>query len=92
MEKIKLYCIKKNRDAKGSVVEWVMSDELGDTGRFDRKGVVALLKDKKYDVVNLQLDKLKRVVDKAVPNEKATVGSIANQMILLLYLIERMGL
>lgn len=79
MEKIKLYCIKKNRDAKGSVVEWVMSDELGDTGRFDRKGVVALLKDKKYDVVNLQLDKLKRVVDKAVPNEKAAVGSIAKK-------------
>lgn len=76
MAAIKLYCLKKNRNANGAIVEYVMGDELGDTGSFDRKGVIGLIKDKKYDVVNLQIDKLGRVVDKEVKDEQSIVNNI----------------
>lgn len=76
MEAIKLYCLQKRRNASGAIVEYVMGDMKGDTGCFDRKGVIALIKDKKYDVVNLQLDRLGRVVDKEVKDEKNIVSNI----------------
>ena len=76
MEAIKLYCLQKRRNASGAVVEYVMGDKMGDTGCFDRKGVVELIKDKKYDVVNLQIDKLGRVVDKEVKDEKNIISNI----------------
>ena len=76
MSAIKLYCLEKHRNANGAIVEYVMGDERGDTGCFDRKGVIALIKDKKYDVMNLQVDKLGRVVDKEVKDEKNIVNNI----------------
>lgn len=76
MVAIKLYCLEKHRDKNGAVIEYLMGDERGDTGCFDRKGVIALIKDKKYDVVNLQVDKLGRVVDKEMKDEKAIVNNI----------------
>lgn len=76
MEAIKLYCLQKRRNASGAIVEYVMGDMKGDIGCFDRKGVIALIKDKKYDVVNLQLDRLGRVVDKEVKDEKNIVSNI----------------
>lgn len=77
MSAIKIYCLKKNRDRNGAIVEYLMSDERGDTGCFDRKGVIALIKDKKYDVVNLQIDKLGRVVDKEVKDEEKIIDGIS---------------
>ena len=79
MEAIKLYCIQKVRNPSGTIVEYIMSDELGDKGSFDRKGVVQLIRDRKYNVVNLQLDKLGRVVDKAIPNEAKIVDGISKR-------------
>lgn len=76
MSAIKVFCIEKHRNASGAIVEYVMGDNLGDTMTFDRKEVKKLLKDKKYDVVNLQIDSLGRVVDKEVKDEKAAIDSI----------------
>ena len=76
MAAIKLYCLEKHRDKNGAVIEYLMGVERGDTGCFDRKGVIALIKDKKYDVVNLQVDKLGRVVDKEIKDEKSIVNNI----------------
>lgn len=76
MEKTKLYCLEKIRNSRGNVVEYVMGDEHGDTGNFDRDGVIGLLKDKKYNVMNLQLDSLNRVVDKAMEKEANIIEKI----------------
>ena len=76
MSKIKLYCINKVRNSNGKIVEYVIGDEYGDTGNFDKDGVIGLIKDAKYDLTNLQLDSLGRLVDKAIPNESKLVEQI----------------
>lgn len=68
MEKIKLYCINKLHNNKGKVISYELGDEYGDTSIFDKAGVIGLIKDDRYDVTNLQLDKLGRLVDKAATN------------------------
>ena len=79
MSAIKVFCIEKHRNASGAIVEYVMGDKLGDTMTFDRKEIKKLIKDKKYDVVNLQIDSLGRVVDKEVKDEKAAIDSITKK-------------
>ncbi len=78
MAKIEVYCIEKHRDRNGAITEYVMGDKLGDTMTFDRKGVIKLIKDKKYDVVNLQIDAAGRVVDKEYKND-AQIKAIQNK-------------
>lgn len=79
MSAIKVFCIEKHRNSSGAIVEYVMGDKLGDTMTFDRKEIKKLIKDKKYDVVNLQIDSLGRVVDKEMKDEKATIDGINNK-------------
>ena len=79
MEAIKLYCIEKVRNSRGKITSYIMSDEKGDVGSFDKDGVIGLMRDKKYDVVNLQRDTIGRVVDKAIPNEKKIIEQITNK-------------
>lgn len=79
METINIYCLEKHRNRSGLIIEYIMSDEHGDKGSFDRQGVKQLIKDKKYNVVNLQLDRLGRVVDKAVQNEAKTIQDISTR-------------
>lgn len=64
MGALKLQCVQKIRDGQGNVVEYIISDGHSYTERLDRQGVKRLLKDKRYDVINLQIDKLGRVVEK----------------------------
>lgn len=64
MGALKLQCVQKIRDGQGNVIEYIISDGHSYTERLDRQGVKRLLKDKRYDVINLQIDKLGRVVEK----------------------------
>ena len=73
---INVYCTEKIRDKAGRVTEYVMSDESGNVCNFTRKKMVELLKDKNYNVMNLQIDTAGRIVDKAVANEKQTLNKI----------------
>ena len=57
MKAIKIFCLEKRRDRSGLITEYVVRSKNGETQVLDRTGVVKLLKDKKYNVVNLQLDK-----------------------------------
>ncbi|MBR3791218.1 MAG: hypothetical protein IKK18_00800 [Clostridia bacterium] len=66
MKAIKIFCLEKRRDRSGLITEYVVRSKNGETQVLDRTGVVKLLKDKKYNVVNLQLDKLGRVIDKEI--------------------------
>lgn len=72
-------CIDKKRDAKGRIVGYVMCDPYGDKGCFDRAGVIQLMKDPKYEVINLQVDKLGRVVNKVIPYERELINNLSNK-------------
>lgn len=72
---VNVYCIDKIRKGN-AIVEYVMSDESGNTCNFNRKKMLELLKDKSYNVMNLQLASDGRIVDKAVENEKQTINKI----------------
>lgn len=53
-----------------------MSDESGNVCNFKRRGMLDLLKNKSYNVMNLQLSSDGRIVDKAVKNEQQTLNKI----------------
>lgn len=72
---VNVYCIEKIRNGN-AIVEYVMSDESGNTCNFNRKKMLELLKDKSYNVMNLQIDSAGRIVDKAVKNEQQTLNKI----------------
>ena len=76
MDKIKVYCVHKVRDGSGNIKKWIMGDMYGDKMDFNREEIKKLLKDKKYDVVNLQISADGKIVDKAVPEEKSVIDRI----------------
>lgn len=73
---VKIYCIDKFRNKRGAVVEYIMGDEFGNSNSFNRSEMVEVLKDSRYVVMNLQLDKLGRIVEKAIPNEASIIDRI----------------
>lgn len=73
---MKVMCVEKNRNAVGAIVEYVLCDEYGNTCYLNRDGMVKILKDKDYDVLNLQLDKMGRIVEKSMNNEKSMIEQL----------------
>lgn len=71
VEKKKAYCINKIRDNKGNVIEYVLVNEYGTKAIFDKKHMAMELRNKnaECEILNLQIDSLGRIVDKAVPKE-----------------------
>lgn len=75
-EKIRVYCIEKHHNKSGAITEYILGDEFGNTSVLTRKDMVATLRDRNYEVMNLQLDKLGRIVEKAVPTETKAINEI----------------
>lgn len=78
-EAIKVYCTGKIRNNRGQVIEYKLININGNTAVFDKKHMAQLLRDGRYDVMNLQLDTLGRIVDKAIPKEKETIARLQNK-------------
>lgn len=96
---IKLFCTDKLKKG-GVTVSYVFIDEAGKTYTLSRAETIALLKDKNYEVLNLQLDSIGRIVykgeslEKNKQNQEAELTSIfelalnmfkENQMMTLIY-------
>ena len=79
VEAIKVYCTGKVKNNRGQVIEYQLINEQGTTAVFDKKHMQQLLIDGRYDVMNLQIDTLGRIVDKALPKEAETLARIKNK-------------
>lgn len=75
MVKVKVQCIEKTRDRAGNITQYVMKDENGKIDYLARDQMLKMLKNKNYEVINLQIDAAGRIVDKAMNLEKAAQGN-----------------
>lgn len=66
---IKLFCTDKLKKG-GVTVTYMFIDEVGKTYTLSRAETIALLKDKNYEVLNIQLDSIGRIVYKGEDLEK----------------------
>lgn len=66
---IKLFCTDKLKKG-GVTVSYMFIDETGKTYTLSRAETIALLKDKNYEVLNLQIDSIGRIVYKGEALEK----------------------
>ena len=85
MAKVKEQCIEKTRDRAGNITQYVMKDENGKVDYLNRDQMLKMLKNKNYEVVNLQIDKAGRIVDKAVELEKVAQGNNVQKALELSY-------
>ena len=67
---MKIRCLSKNRDRSGNIVSYILQDETGRVFETDGKQLKKEMKSQKYDIINIQLDKAGRLVDKAVKAEQ----------------------
>lgn len=78
-DKIKVYCVGKEKDKHGRVVAYNLINNYGIHGQFDRNYMLEMLSENStsyYECLNLQLDSLGRIVDKAIPNEKEVLNKL----------------
>lgn len=63
-------CISKNRDNKGVIVSYTLQDTTGQKMNVTGQQIKAAITAGQIDIVNLQIDKAGRLVDKAEPVTK----------------------
>ena len=90
-DKIKVYCINKVRNSRGVINEYVIRDQSGNACSLKRSDMAKMLKNKQYEVVNLQLDSLGRIVDKAVTEEKEQLNEAEMALIQGINLVNHMN-
>lgn len=78
MVKVKVQCIEKTRDRAGNITQYVVKDENGKIDYLARDQMLKMLKNKNYEVINLQIDAAGRIVDKAVEVEKSIPLDVDN--------------
>ena len=64
-------CTKKNRDTKGNIKSYVLADMQGQTREYTGLDIKNFIRAGRMNVVNLQIDKAGRLVDKAQPKPTA---------------------
>lgn len=67
---MKIKCINKNRDRSGNIISYTLQDESGRIFEADGKQIKKEITAKNYDFVNLQIDRVGRLVNKAVKAEQ----------------------
>lgn len=65
------WCISKNRDNKGNIINYTLQDKNGKRVQMTSDQIKAKIRTKEICVVNLQIDTLGRLVDKAGNNDKS---------------------
>jgi hypothetical protein len=68
--KVKIKCIKKNRDAKGNIKSYLLQKETGEVIEATGQQIKAEIAANNYEFINLQIDKAGRLVDKALNQDK----------------------
>ena len=71
-----LRCTYKVRDNSGVIKQYVFQDNYGNSECLSRQETIKALKDKSYNITNLQLDSLGRIVEK---KEVKTVNNIVKE-------------
>lgn len=71
-----LRCTYKVRDNRGSIKQYVLQDNYGNTLSLSRQETLKMLRNKQYKVTNLQIDSLGRIVEK---KEVKTVNNIVKE-------------
>ena len=69
--KVKIKCIKKNRDAKGNIKSYLLQKETGEVIEATGQQIKSEIAANNYEFINLQIDKAGRLVDKALKQDKA---------------------
>lgn len=75
---IKTYCKEKIRNWRGAITGYKLITEYGEEKVFNREETINLLKDSRYEIMNLQLDTMGRIVDKAIAKEKESINKLIN--------------
>lgn len=71
-------CIVKHRNDKGVIVNYILQDQNGQKKEFTASEIKQLINSKQLEVINLQIDKLGRLVDKAEDKKvQAKVKNVA---------------
>lgn len=80
---IKAKCISKNRDSKGVIVNYTLQDQNGQKMNVTGQQIKAAITAGQIDIINLQIDKAGRLVDKSVEmcsaHNKNSIESIEKQ-------------
>lgn len=63
-------CVNKNRDSKGNIINYTLVDKNGKKVQLTGKQVKEAIKAGQFKIVNLQIDSLGRLVDKAEATNK----------------------
>lgn len=63
-------CINKNRDSKGNIINYTLVDKNGKKVQLTGKQVKEAIKAGQFKIVNLQIDSLGRLVDRAEATNK----------------------
>mgnify|MGYP003189878306 CR=1 FL=1 len=58
-------CISKNRDSKGNIINYTLQDKNGKRVQMTSDQIKAKIRTKELNILNLQIDTLGRLVDKA---------------------------
>lgn len=64
--RVKIKCIKKNRDAKGNIKSYLLLKETGEVIEATGQQIKSEMAANNYEFINLQIDKAGRLVDKAL--------------------------
>lgn len=67
---VRILCIRKNRDEKGRIVDYILKKDNGEEFRTTSQQIKAEMTAGRYEFLNLKLDKAGRLVDKALPKQK----------------------
>ena len=70
--KVKIKCLKKNRDAKGNIKSYLLQKETGEVFEATGQQIKNEIAANNYEFINLQIDKAGRLIDKAVQNDSNT--------------------
>ena len=66
---VKAICVSKNRNDKGVIVNYTLKDANGQVRNFTGKEIKDGIRNKKLEVMNLQIDKAGRLVNKAAEKQ-----------------------
>lgn len=68
-KRMKVKCIGKNRDSRGTIINYNLVDEVGNKFQATGQQIKTEMQSGRYKFINLQVDKAGRLVDKAEKKE-----------------------
>lgn len=72
---IKAKCISKNRDNKGTILNYTLQDQNGQRINVTGQQIKQAMQNGQIDVINLQIDKAGRLIDKVIQSKEKQLGT-----------------